>query len=108
MFLRFSPRNEVSRSGEKNASLQVVKKQGPRCICLDQGTHKLHIQTDVKRVYPAPLDPHQCESCDIPLTNRLRVCAKKEILNVLSPHLAIFVLRFTPVILLNGLFRPEL
>jgi hypothetical protein len=77
MFLRFLPRNEASRSGEKNASLQVAKKQRPRCICLDQGAYRLHISG---AFYPTPRGPHECESCDIPSDeSKLRVCAKKEI-----------------------------
>jgi hypothetical protein len=42
------------------------------------------------------MDAHECKSCGIPLTNRSYACAqKKEILNVLKLHLAIFVLRGT-------------
>src|SRR6267154_2724060 len=39
--------------------------------------------------------------------SKLRVCAKKEIRNVLRPHLAIPGLRFTPFFLLNGFSRTE-
>src|SRR5712691_9505536 len=64
-------------------------------------------QLSGKCVYQAHQNPHERESCDIPLTNRSHASAQKEILNVLSPYLAIFVLRFTPFILLNGLSRTE-
>lgn len=53
------------------------------------------------------MDPHECESCGIPLTIEVRRVRKKEILNVLRPDLAILVLRCTPFILLNGLSRTE-
>jgi hypothetical protein len=50
----------------------------------------------------------KCEGCDIPLTNQsYAFVQKKEILNDRRPHLAIFVVRFTPFILLNGLSRSE-
>jgi hypothetical protein len=53
------------------------------------------------------MNPHECESCGIPLTVEVRRVRKKEILNVLGPDLAILVLLCTPFILLSGFSRTE-
>jgi len=53
------------------------------------------------------MDPHEMR--ELRYTSQLSevMRVRKEILNVLQPHLATFMLRRTPFILFNGLSRPE-